>query len=242
MSPKTIRTVPGDYQYFALHRGNRIQRFWHKNKIALIEQILPMHRTDIVLDIGCGSGNFVIAFAAKCSLMCGMDVLGDAVWFAHKSANGVHLQNVHCVRASAQSIPLADNSVDKILFLDVVEHLRKPQEALTELARILRPKGKALLTTPNLISIWPIVEYAADILGIGVCRRFIEYESKYSMKRLAQIIEDSGLSVVKMGSVYFAAPLAALLSESISRKLFGVEIVQSNHFGMLLYCLAEKRE
>lgn len=53
-----------------------------------------------------------------------------------------------------ESIPLADGSVDFAVFTEVVEHLRRePLFALRELRRVLRPSGRLLVTTPNLLSL-----------------------------------------------------------------------------------------
>lgn len=46
------------------------------------------------------------------------------------------------------AMPVEDNSYDYILCTEVFEHLPAPSEALKEFARILKPKGKLLLTAP----------------------------------------------------------------------------------------------
>jgi len=241
MSPRVTHTVPGGYQYIALHKGNRVQRFWHEHKMKLIKLISPTCGGEIMLDVGCGSGNFVFEFALECRSVYGVDILKDGVSFAHRIANKSGVKNTHYIQASAQHIPFLDSSVDRILLLDVIEHLRKPQEAFVELARILKPKGKAIVTTPNAMSLWPIIEYVADILKIGICRRFVEHESTYTATGLIRAIRRSDLLVVKIGSTYFLSPIAAIFSRRVGRKLFEMEIVQRNPFGMLLYCIVEKQ-
>ncbi len=53
-----------------------------------------------------------------------------------------------------ESIPLADQSIDNIVFTEVIEHLRNnPLHALRELHRILKPNGRIVITTPNLLSL-----------------------------------------------------------------------------------------
>ncbi len=49
-----------------------------------------------------------------------------------------------------QRLPIADSSVDGIICIEVIEHVQRPQAAIDEMHRILRPGGKVLLTTPFL--------------------------------------------------------------------------------------------
>jgi len=51
---------------------------------------------------------------------------------------------------SAQKIPLADNTVDTILCCEVMEYLETPGEVLSEMYRILKPEGIAIITIPFL--------------------------------------------------------------------------------------------
>ena len=63
------------------------------------------------------------------------------------------VQSLEC-DIERQSIPLDDHSVDIIVFTEVIEHLRVGLlPALRELHRILRPGGKLILSTPNLLSL-----------------------------------------------------------------------------------------
>lgn len=46
------------------------------------------------------------------------------------------------------SIPLADNSLDAIMCIEVLEHLPNPIEALSEFSRLLKSGGKLIITAP----------------------------------------------------------------------------------------------
>lgn len=67
---------------------------------------------------------------------------------------GLHVENFdsnNCnIISDITSIPVPDNSFDYILCSEVFEHIPNPFRALNELLRILKPKGKMLLTTPFL--------------------------------------------------------------------------------------------
>jgi SAM-dependent methyltransferase len=50
-----------------------------------------------------------------------------------------------------QQLPYEDASFDVVLLIEVIEHLENHRTALSELARILKPDGVLILTTPNIM-------------------------------------------------------------------------------------------
>ncbi len=50
-------------------------------------------------------------------------------------------------------VPFADDSVDTWLSIEVIEHLRNPQNLIDEAHRVLRDNGLLVITTPNVHSI-----------------------------------------------------------------------------------------
>lgn len=79
--------------------------------------------------------------------------------------------------ADAATLPLQDASADTVVILEVVEHLRHPREALHEIARVLRPQGRLMLTMPFL---YPIHDAPHDY-------------QRYTAHGLAREIEAAGL-------------------------------------------------
>jgi SAM-dependent methyltransferase len=57
------------------------------------------------------------------------------------------------ILANASTLPVQANTVDAVLMMDVIEHLREPYQALQESFRVLKPKGKLLVTIPFLYPI-----------------------------------------------------------------------------------------
>jgi len=57
-------------------------------------------------------------------------------------------------------LPFADNFFDCVLFLEIIEHfIKNPINALTEIARVLRPGGKLILTTDNSHSMVKLIKF-----------------------------------------------------------------------------------
>lgn len=74
-------------------------------------------------------------------------------------------------------LEVPNNTFDIVTLLAVLEHLDKPVEICHEIARVLTPGGKLLLTVPSIKS-QPLLEFLAFKIGI-VNPREIEDHKKY---------------------------------------------------------------
>jgi SAM-dependent methyltransferase len=52
-------------------------------------------------------------------------------------------------QASASDLPLADNSFDAVISFQVIEHVKEVEAFMAEIFRVLKPSGKAFISTPN---------------------------------------------------------------------------------------------
>jgi SAM-dependent methyltransferase len=100
---------------------------------AYLDALPPATR---VLDAGCGEGVLVEDYADRLAIE-GVDD---------------NYQSAHVRRASILAVPAPDASFDRVLCLDVLEHLQYADQpkALAELWRVLAPGGELLVTVPNL--------------------------------------------------------------------------------------------
>ena len=55
------------------------------------------------------------------------------------------------LHTDVESLPFENNSIDAIICLEVLEHVKNPFKAAEEIKRVLRPGGRLLLTTPFLL-------------------------------------------------------------------------------------------
>ncbi len=109
-----------------------------------------------VADIGCGRGEASAHAARRGALVTALDFSRDGLALTRETASRVlgaaAGQGVALLQAEASCLPLAPASMDRVLLLDVIEHLRDWQVAalLREVERILAPGGLAVIhTLPN---------------------------------------------------------------------------------------------
>lgn len=95
-----------------------------------------------LLDVGCGSGEWLIEMRERGWEVEGVDFDEGAVTAAKQRG-----LPVRCGSLEEHTLP--GSSFDAVTLSHVVEHLSNPIETLAECARILKPGGKLVLMTPN---------------------------------------------------------------------------------------------
>jgi 2-polyprenyl-3-methyl-5-hydroxy-6-metoxy-1,4-benzoquinol methylase len=100
-----------------------------------------------LLDIGCGSGSYGARFTGWGYTVYGIDLTLEQIETA-KSRGVTTL--VHDLNSG--HLPFHNSSFDIIFAGEVIEHLVDTSFFLRELYRVLKPRGCAILTTPNLAS------------------------------------------------------------------------------------------
>ena len=98
-----------------------------------------------VLDLGCGTGGFARARAQRLQVeVIGVDVAAHLLRHAAAHAPALPLR---WVLGQAEALPLADQTVDRVLMSLVLHQIAQRQQALREVYRVLRPGGMVLVRT-----------------------------------------------------------------------------------------------
>jgi ubiquinone/menaquinone biosynthesis C-methylase UbiE len=100
-----------------------------------------------MLDIGCCTGDWAIYWKNLGWVCAGIDIDQEKIKIAQQRG----LEAKHC-DLNHDPIPFEDNSFDFIFAGEVIEHLVDTDAFLQEIHRCLRPHGRVLITTPNLVS------------------------------------------------------------------------------------------
>jgi len=159
------------------------------------------HARGDILEIGCGQGRGVELLLHRATSYTGIDKINEVVKnLKAKFPKGDFRQSV---------IPpltgLPDNSFDLVVSFQVIEHIKDDKLFLQEINRVLKPGGKAMISTPNIKhslsrNPWHIREYTAaelkvlsescfkkvEMLGIAGNEKVMKYheQNRISVNRL----------------------------------------------------------
>src|SRR5688500_14907531 len=97
----------------------------------------------VVADLGCGTGPVAAALAPYVGKVIGVD--NSAAMLKAAAKRVTRLENVDLRRGDLTNVPIEDGTCDAALLLLVLTYVPDPQVAVREVARILRPGGRAVL-------------------------------------------------------------------------------------------------
>ena len=135
-------------------------------------QFLDPQPWEIIFDAGCGSGANISLLHSRVSQIIGMDYSDGAVARCQRRLVTNKIKNVTLIQGDVTSLPLPDNSVDKILCMSVLQYLTDAdvRKSFAEFVRVLKDRGMLILHVKNLSSLYLSTLWAAKkaklLLGI----------------------------------------------------------------------------
>lgn len=132
-----------------------------------------------LLELGCGEGRGVEILAPLADSYLALDKINEVILSLKKKYPKVAFQQAVFPPFSG----IADNSYDSIVSFQVIEHVQNDEGFLQEIHRVLKPGGRAVLTTPNIKKTlsrnpWHIREYTAKELTDLASKFFNHVEMK----------------------------------------------------------------
>jgi SAM-dependent methyltransferase len=169
-----------------------IENYWFRRH-QVVYQRLATHCVGCdVLEAGCGEGYGADLLADTARRVVAVDYDESAV--AHVRSR---YPRVEVMQANLAELPLPDASMDVVVNFQVIEHLWDQAQFVTECARVLRPSGLLMMSTPNRVTFspgrdTPINPFHTRELNAG---------------ELTELLVDAGFSQVSVSGVFHGARL-----------------------------------
>ena len=171
------------------------ENYWFRRHEAAYVLLSDYCADAVVLEAGCGEGYGADLLAQVARRVVALDY--EPLTTAHVHARYPRLD---VLRGNLAMLPMASASVDVIANLQVIEHLWDQVGFLTECARVLRPGGTLLLTTPNRITFSP-----------GQDRPINPYHTReLDPAELRELLVEAGFAVEFLGGLHHGPRLREL--------------------------------
>lgn len=113
-----------------------------------------------VLDVGCGVGQVAARLDAAGFEAHGVDVSQPNIERARKVCP-------RCQLYDGRKLPFADNYFASAGALNVLEHVDEPEAFVRDVARVVAPGGKVVLSSPNFFRVFGFRDYHPRMRGMG---------------------------------------------------------------------------
>jgi SAM-dependent methyltransferase len=211
-----------------------ILRFWPRPKGRFLEA-------------GCGPGANALNLALLGVEVAGVDTSPEALRRAEDAFARRRLGGTFVV-GDVREIPFPDGSFDFVYAGGVVEHFVETRTAVAEMARVLRPGGRLLLTVPALTLSYPYLFLRGNVPAVPVIEeaaRFVQfrllsgalatfgYERSFRKTAVRQLLKDAELAAVDVGRFDTYMPLLKIPPplRGFARRLARVDLFAPMYYG-----------
>jgi SAM-dependent methyltransferase len=136
----------------------------------------------VILEVGCSSG-FMLQLIKQRFLQA--FVLGADIVREPLECLGKKIQDLPLLRFDLTDCPLADESVDAIILLNVLEHIEADNQAMAQVKRILKPGGVVILEVPAGPNLFDIYD------------KMLLHYRRYTRSGLCALVEKQGFVIKK---------------------------------------------
>ncbi|MCU0305294.1 MAG: methyltransferase domain-containing protein [Thermoanaerobaculales bacterium] len=206
---KSIQQEHFDAMYRARRRGGSCHL--HQAVISLLKaRPIPEHSR--VLDVGAGQGDLLGALPRTYRTFA-VDISEVAV--SQLAAKGIEATRIDL---DVDDLPYDSETFDVVLCLEVLEHLIRPEEALREIRRTLKPTGTFIASVPNIYQLCTLALYVADIPPVNSARFGHVHVNDFTARLLKKALRENGFIVRRMaGDAIF--PLTDPISRWVASKV-----------------------
>jgi ubiquinone/menaquinone biosynthesis C-methylase UbiE len=174
-----------------------------------------------ILDVGCGTGSYIIALSKNNRTCFGIDSLYEVSLIKAQQNQKDEKVNIPLVQGVSEYLPFEDRKFDMVLHLSTLQHVDDQHKTLFEIKRVLKGNGHLVVSVP----------LSKNIFTLFRNPRKPEYVTKvFNIAELKKVLTENGFELQKIRGCGFFPPFMHkillvcyyLFGEKITRKMIEV--------------------
>jgi ubiquinone/menaquinone biosynthesis C-methylase UbiE len=153
-----------------------------------------LRSSDIVMELGCGTGTTALKLAPCVSRIVATDVSSEMIGIAREKAAVEDCHNAEFAVAAAGRAPGADGSFDAVLAYNLLHLIADRPSTLSDVHRLLKPGGLFITKTPCLSEMNLFIRLAVPMMRLVGKAPFVGF---FSATELEGEIADSGFTIAE---------------------------------------------
>ncbi|OGY15685.1 MAG: hypothetical protein A2784_03215 [Candidatus Chisholmbacteria bacterium RIFCSPHIGHO2_01_FULL_48_12] len=156
--------------------------------------------TDRVLDLGCHAGEHAFKAAPYVKQVTGVDI--------NLLPHGRCPRNVKFLTGDLEKkLPFASHQFTKVFFFAVLEHIRRRDQLLAEIHRVLTPNGQLFISVPNKNTAWKKLQRSVGLTGFADP----DHKLEFSRTQIINLLKSHHFQDIKVQTTAFDTPLSGLI-------------------------------
>ena len=176
---------------------------------------------DFILDVGCGTGSYIIALSKNNRMCFGINPLYEVSLIKAQQKTKDEDVNIPLIRGVSEKLPFEDEKFDMILHFSTLQHVDDQHKTLSEIKRVLKDNGLLVVSVPlskNIFTLFRKIKNPKYVTKV------------FDLRELKKILTENGFEILKIRGCGFFPPFAhkillfcyRLFGEKITRKLIEV--------------------
>jgi ubiquinone biosynthesis O-methyltransferase len=196
-----------------------VLEYEQKVRSRMVISLLDAKPDELILDVGCGTARDLIELVKTGCKCIGIDFSGKMIEESRKELSKNGITAVELETGDATNLMFPDRMFDKVFASEVLEHIPDYNRAISEMARVLKPSGCLVITTPNRRSIYGFDRYV--IREKLLKRKWPHpYDSWKTFDELASALNSNGFTITSFSGVcYIPGSLVPRCIPKIIKKL-----------------------
>jgi ubiquinone/menaquinone biosynthesis C-methylase UbiE len=221
--PTHLRALEGVLKDIRGESHNPVTKIWWDMHLEINLELANENSSEgnVILDVGCGGGDYIIALSKNNRMCFGIDPLYEVSLLKARQKAKDENCNIPLIQSVSEDLPFKDEKFDMILHFSTLQHVDDQHKTLSEIKRVLKDNGLLVVSVPLNKNIFTLFRKIKNQ----------EYVTKvFDIRELKKVLTENGFEILKIRGCGFFPPFAhrillfcyRLFGEKITRKLIEV--------------------
>ena len=190
-----------------------VQGGWYLGESDELFKGFAISAADSVLDVGCGAGGATLFSANRGAHVVFTDVVAEKIESLKARVALTPARKFEGFVSDSIPLPVAADSMSRVISMEVLEHVEDPAAFLRELVRVGQPGALYLLAVPD-----PIGEHIQKGFAPGYYFERPNHIHIFEREEFGRLVTDAGLEIIRRDSFGFFWTFWMFLYWSVSRQ------------------------
>ncbi len=163
---------------------------WFNAKTGELVPGFGIDHTDTIVDLGAGRGRASLFAARRGAKVIAVDSNPERVRHLRKHLGTSRAREFEVVESESNPLPIPDGIADKVVCMEVLEHVENPAQILREMVRVGKDAAEFLITVPD-----PVCESVLKGVAPDFYWKRPHHIRVFEREEIARFLTEAGLTI-----------------------------------------------